>query len=807
MHTILQDIRYAARQLLKNPGFTFVAVLTLALGIGANTAIFSVVNGVLLRPLALPSPDRLAVLWTTWEKRGQLEGSVSGPNFLDWKQQTKSFSGMAAFKTGDPTFSGDGAAERVHGGRVTADFFTVLGVTPALGRAFALDEDRQGAADVVVISDGLWHRRFGASPSAVGRQVTISGQSFTIIGVLPAGFEFPLLSDAEAWVPLTSDTIFQTQRGNNSSHVIARLKPGASLASANDDLRSVADRLARTYPKDDAQTSARLVGLQEQVTGNVRPALIMLLAAVLLVLLIASTNVANLLMARSAARLGEMAVRSALGASAGRLFRQLITESVLLAVAGGSLGVVLGSWILSGLVAVSPANLPRLAEIHLDGRVLGFTILVTLVTGLVFGLLPALEAARAGSAQSLRATGRGLAGQGGMLRHSLVVAQMALALMLLVGASLLIRSFLQLRQVDSGFRTENILTAEVALPDARYGSPAKAEAFFAELLPRIRALPDVRSAGGVFGLPLTSFNLGLGFSIRGLPRPADGEWPESRVSGVTPGYLETMSVPLRRGRMIGEQDGPDAEGAIVVNESLARKYFPGENPVGRQIQLEGSVTDGPDRLRTIVGMVGDVRDENPALEPKPEMYVPYAQFPIGFMTLAVRTSGAPGAAAPGIAAALRDMDPNIPLSSIRTMGELTDASLAQPRFYMLLLACFAATALVLAAVGVYGVIAYGVSQRLREMGLRMALGATPGDVRALIVRQGFLLAVAGAVLGGVAALAASRLLARLLFGISATDPMTYAVTTGALLLAALAACVIPARRATRVDPMVALRGE
>ena len=819
MDRLRHDLRFAMRGLLRRPGFTAVVVLTLALGVGANSAIFSVVNGVLLRPLPYQRPGEVATLWDRWP--GNPQGELSQPEYWDLKEQNRSFSRLAVYAGGSLTLTRSGEPERLRAGFMSGDALPLLGVAPARGRAFTTDDDRPGAPRVVLLGDGLWRRRFGGDPAIVGRTVVLDDQPATVVGVMPAGFQLPTHyagPGMEIWAPLQLDpAIDRSERGWHWINVMGRLRPGVDIGSASLEVGALARRMRETYPGEYKPAFGGFAVIAaDDLVGEIRPAILVLLGAVGLLLLIACANVAGLLLARAEARQREIAVRTALGAGAGRLARQLLTESLVLALLGGALGALLADWGVRALVAAAPPTLPRLDAVHTDGWVLGFTLLVSAATGFLFGLAPALQAARPDLTVALAEGGRsGSSAARQRFRRGLVVAQIALALMLVTSAGLLIRSFVHLRGVDPGFDPTHLLTAEVELSAVRYDSPARIRGFYAELVDRLGALPGVDSAAAVRALPMTG-RLEIGdwsFVIEG--RHADPPVPADRINAdwqsLTPGYFETLRIPVLQGRAIEPRDRAGATPVVVVNRTLARQAWPGENPIGRRILLGGGGVDSV--WRTVVGIVGDVRHRGLTAAPRPEMYLPYDQFPAGTgtpqrtMRLVLRTAGDPAALAGPVRAALAELDPAVPLVEVQTMEQALGAWAAERRLTMLLVAAFAALALTLGAVGVYGVMAHLVVQRTREIGIRIALGAVPREILGLVLGQGAGLAVAGVALGLAGALAASHLLARLLFEIRPTDPATYAGTALTLLGVAALAALVPALRATRTDPVEALRSE
>jgi putative ABC transport system permease protein len=806
MQTLWQDLRYGARMLLKNPGFMAVAVITLALGVGANAAIFSVVNATLLRPLPFDDPDRLIMIRET--KLPQFpEFSVSPGNFLDWKKQNTVFERLVAMQDASFNLIGVSDPERLRGMRVTDGFFAMLGARPLMGRDFLPEEDQPGGAKVVILSHGLWRRRFGADPNIVNRAITFSGGSYTVVGVMPASFRFGD-GGAEFWTPMAFTAEQAQQHGSHYVSAIGRLKPGVALAQSRSEMGMIADRLAKQYPDNNTGWNVKLTPLLEYTVSSVRPALLVLLGAVAFVLLIACVNVANLLLARSAAREKEIAIRVSLGAGRWRIARQLLTESALLALAGGTVGLTLAKWGKDLLLALAPEDLPRLSDVSLDGRALAFTAAITLLTGLGFGLFPALQASNIRGPnlnETLKDAGRGSTDDGRrrIIRGALVVLEVALALVLLVGAGLLIKSFLRLRNVDPGFNPAGALTAQIPLSQRKYPEDSQRVAFYAQLIEKVAALPGVQAAGAAMVTPLSGNDFVLGFRIEGRPPyPAGGE-PDTNYYSVTPGYFKAMGIPLLRGRLFTERDTKDSTRVVVINETMAKRFFPGEDPIGKRLH----VTMGPLLYREIVGIVGDVKHYSLDQETKAQTYEPYAQQPFSGMTLVARTSGDPAGLSAAIRGEVLKIDKELPVSNVKTLEQYLSTSIAQQRFSVLLLGIFAAVAMALACVGIYGVLSYSVAQRRREIGVRMALGAARRDVLRLVVGHAMLLTLIGVAIGLGAAFALTRVMSTLLFGVSATDPMTFGLIALLLVAVALLAALVPARRATKVDPMVALRCE
>ncbi|MEE9577089.1 MAG: ABC transporter permease [Gemmatimonadota bacterium] len=806
MDSLLQDMRYALRALLRNPGFAAVAVVTIALGIGVNTAIFSVVNAVVLQPLPFPEPDRLVTVWEDLERRGGPQQEWTGRStFADWREYNATFEGMAAVTGWAPNLTGADRPERLNGALVSPRYFSVLGVEPAAGRGFLAEEEAPGNAQVVVLSHELWQRRFGGDPDVLGSSLKLSGESRTVVGILPPGFRGPIVSGAELWSPLPIDPAMD-DRGNYYLRVIGRLASAASIDAAAADMDRVAAGIAEANPIDYRDVGVVLVPLRETVAGSVRTPLLVLLGAVGLILLIACANVANLLLARASVRERELAVRGALGAGPLRLARQLLTESVVLALAGGLLGVLLGVWGTALLVRFAPAGLPRASEIGIHPDVLVFALGASVLTGLLFGMAPALSLPRGRFGSALREGGRGSSSAAGSrLRSGLVVVQLALGMSVLTAAGLLLRSFAELRGVDPGFRVENTLSGRLIFPSARYEEAGEVAAIVEQLEESLGAVPGVASVGAVTVLPLSGLVTDISFGIEArMPEP--GDEPAADARRATPGFFETMGVPLLEGRVFEAGDRADALPVVIISESLAEKHFRGESPIGARIKV-GGVRNPEAPWWTIVGVVGSVRSRALDRIPEPEIYLPVAQRPPRGLSFVVRAEGDPAALMQGFREAVWSVDADMPVSQLATLEDTFAASLAPQRFLAWLLGTFAALALLLGSVGIYSVMAYMVSRRTREIGIRMALGARPADVMRATMRRGLALTAAGLALGLAGALAASRALTSLLFEISPTDPVTLGVVATLLAGAALFACYWPARRATRVDPMVTLRYE
>ena len=830
METLWQDIRQGWRMLARNPGFTAVAIVTLALGIGANTAIFSVVYAVLLRPLPYAGSQQLV---RVSEEGGALRAGggrgagpraavVTGGTFRDWRESSRTLDGLAAYQPRSYTLTGFDEPIRLRGTAVSTSMFPMLRAVPAQGRLFAANEDRPGADQVAIISEPLWARHFGRRRDVVGKTIALDDRQFTIVGVLPASFYFPD-HDTEIWTPMTVN-VGPQQPGQvmiMMFSAIGRLKDGTSVAQAEAEGTAAARRNQPPPPPGinpstpGTPVTVRLVPLQAEMVAGVRPALLVLTAAVGFVLLIASANIANLLLTRGAARQRELAVRTALGARQWRLLRQLLTESMLLALAGGGLGVALAYGLQRALPAMSPGNIPRIEEVAMDGRVLAFATLLSLATGLLFGLAPALQGSRVNVLSALNEAGIQRMGgfrflRGNRLRSVLVIVEVALSTVLLAGGGLLVRSFIRLVDVNPGYDPANVITAQIALPDAKYGTPGQQTAFFDQLLQRVGAIQGVQSVGTTKMLPLLPGNMIVSFGIVGQPPPTDPrDFPRASTRIVSAGYAEAIGLKLVAGRLFGPHDDAGTPPVVVVNETLARQYLNGaDKSVGARLQMFG-----PNPME-VVGVVGDVRHTGLDAEPQPEAYLLSKQLPgnarfgrAGPTALVVRTSGDPLSVVPFLRRAVLESDHDVPLDSVMTMDARLSASVAAPRFYAVLLGLFALVALVLAAVGIYGVLSYNVSQRHREIGVRMALGAAGRDILTLVLGQGLGLTIAGVAIGLAGAFATTRSLRTLLFGVAPTDPMTYVGISGLLIAVAILACWIPARRAIRVDPMTALRYE
>ena len=814
MDTLLQDIRYSLRRLAKSPAFSAIVVLTLALGIGANTAIFSAVNAILLRPLPYHQPEQLVTIQHLYPSL-DLEAPVSAPGFRDYQERGRSFSSMAVETGWAANLTGEGDPVRLQGARVTGRFFGTLEVPALHGRTLQPGEDAEGRQHVVVLSHALWQRLFGSDPGVVGRTLQLNGESYQVVGVMPREFRDFFNRNVELWAPLVfrPDQLTDENRTSEFLNLTARMRDGVTLPDAAAEVRSIGLQLQQQYPDTYAPDwGLGVKALGDLATGNIRPALLVLLGAVGFVLLIACANVANLLLSRAAARGKEIAIRSALGASRDRLVRQLLTESALLSLTGGLVGLLLAYWGVRALVAINAGNLPRADEIRVDGAVALFTLGVSLVAGFLFGLAPALHAARPDLQATLKEGGRGATGDRGShaLRRMLVVAQTALALTLLTGAGLLIKSFARLQGVDPGFAPERLLTFNLALPPARYAADSQQVALFDRVLPALAAVPGVESVGATSVMPFGGNWSTASFEIEGYTTPEDqpGPWGDIRI--VSPGFFETMRIPVRRGRVLGEQDREGSPLVAVIDEEFVRRYWPNEDPLGKRFTFgppEGAVDTTAREWIEVVGVVGHTAHEGLDAERRLQLYLSHRQAPQPFMAVAVRTAGHPERAVNPLRQAVRSVDPDLPLSNVRTMEELIEQSVGQRKLSMMLLSLFSGIALMLASVGIYGVMSYSVTQRARELGVRIALGARRADVLRLVLRQGMTLAVLGIGIGLGTALVLTRVIESQLFGVRASDPVTFLSVAVLLGGTALAANLIPAVRAMRVDPAVVLREE
>jgi putative ABC transport system permease protein len=801
MESILKDIRYGVRSLLKRPGFTAIAVITLALGIGANTTLFSFVNGILLRPLPYKDPGQLMILDENAPKQGITSFGVSYPNFTDWRAQNHVFEDIAAYQGGTYSLVGAGEPEQVPGARITQGLFEVLGVSPTMGRTITADEDRPETNNAVLISHNLWERRFASAESAVGQSLIVNGLPRTIVGVMPVGFKFP--DTAELWVPMALNEKLWT-RNDHGLRAVARLKPNTTIEQAQAEMNNVARRIEEQHPVTNEGMGVAVISLRDRLVGDYRQALLILLGVVGFVLLIACANVANLLLARSSARHQEFALRAALGASRARIVRQLLTESTLLSLLGAGFGVLLAVWGRNLLLAAIPGDMPFWMKFDLDLRVLGFTFGVSFLTGIVFGVVPALQGSRTDVNDALKEGGRSRSTTHNRLRNLLVIAEVALSLVLLVGAGLMLRSFAKLQQVNSGFNPEHVLTVQVPLSRAKYPEGPQQTAFFKELVTRVGAVPGALSVAAITDLPLTG-GWGRSLTIEGYPVLSVGQAPMINHAVVTPNYFRTMGIPLIEGRDFTEADAAKGLPVTIVDERLARQYWPGASALGRRIRFGPPESNEP--WHTIVGVAGVVRHERLDKDTRQSIYVSYQQIPDRVMTLAIRTADDPGNLAAAVRREVLALDKDQPVTNVLTMSEVVSRSVWQQRFYTMLFGIFASLALALAAVGIYGVMSYAVTQRTQEIGIRMALGARAIDVLKLVIKNGMAMIMIGVVIGLGGAMALTRLLATLLFGVTPTDKVTFVVVSGVLIVVALIACYIPAQRATKVDPLVALRYE
>jgi putative ABC transport system permease protein len=810
MSGITQDLRYALRGLRKSPGFTVVAVLTLALGIGANSAMFSVINAVLLEPLPFREPRQLVRVWRSSTENDR--SAMSFPDFADLRAQQSVFEHLAAWRGADYTLTGQGEPVTVRGVVVTANLFSLLGVSPERGRGFTSEEDQAGHR-AVVLSHALWQQRFNADPTVIEKTITINSRSYHVVGVMPIGFGFPIQPDPiEMWLSLATASDAETgapliaQRGNLSFGVIGRLKPNVAVTSANAALRVVAANLARQHPES-ADLDVRVVPFHDELVRDVRLGLVLMFGAVGCVLLIACVNVANLLVVRALARRKEMAVRSALGASPRRIVRQLLTESLLLAIGGGLAGCLLAVWGIDVLCSLAPRGLAPLAPAAIDAPVLGFVVLVSLGTGVLFGLAPALQTVSSNLIESLR-VGGGTSRRHEYFRNALVVVEVALAVVLLIGSGLLLNSFLRLQRVNPGFDSHNVLTFRIVLPASRYSQQMHVAPFFQELITRLEALPSVKNVSSVSHLPLGPLRGIVGFSIEGVPLPQGNEFPYTAdFRSVTPGYFTTMGMTLVAGHDFTAHDGLQTRPVAIVNQSFARRWFADQNPVGKRVRPGYSIDDSGERMREIVGVVSDYKHVNLRDDPPPIIYVPHAQIPRYGMTLVIRTATDPTGLSTSVRNAVQELDEELPISDIKPLDEYVTAAYGEPKFSTLLLASFSCLALVLTIIGLYGVVSYTVTQRTHAIGLRIALGASVRDVLGLVIQHGMRLVFLGTLIGVAGAIAVTRLMKSLLFSVSTTDPVTFGFVILLLAVVALVACYMPAHRASRVDPLVALRYE
>ena len=810
METLLKDVRYAVRGLVKRPGFTIIALITLALGIGANTAIFSVVNAVLLRPLPFRDPEQLVIVWEDATFAGFPLNTPAPANYVDWKTQNQSFTDMAATAETSFNITGDGDPERVTAYSVTANFFPVLGVQPLLGRGFLPEEDRPGANKVVVLSYKLWQTRYGGDPQIINRDIQLNGEKHSVVGVMPASFQF-LESYVRMWVPLALDQEELANRGGHYLNVVARLKPGVTLSQAQADMNAVMRRIATDHPGDtfDGKLGAVVMPMRDQLVGDARSSLVVLLVAVVFVLLIACANVAGLLLARAVGRRREIALRMALGASRPAVVRQLLTESLLLSLVAGVLGTLLAYWSFTFLQGLVPAEMTLATSLKIDTRILLFTILISIVTGIIFGLVPALQSARVDLNESLKQSSTRMTATG-RLRSTMIVFEVALSLVLLIGAGLLIQTLFQIFGQYSVLEPEKILTMRTVLPREKYKAPQQRNNFYRQVLERVEHLPGVVSAGYSTSVPLSWKGGTSGFYPEGLKSPIPGMAYDANHREVSADYLKTMNIPLRAGRYFDERDNEQSMPVVIINETMARQYWPGENALGRRFKV-GDPDEPGKQWKQIVGIVADIRQMGLDEPVKAEMYLPYQQITdwpwFVPRDLAMRTSGDTSNLVGSVRQIIREVDPDQPISNVATMAELLGEEASQRRMGMIMLAAFAALALLLASIGIYGVLAYFVTQHTNEIGVRLALGASTRNILFLVLRKGMGLTLLGVVIGIAAALGLTRLMSSLLFGVKAVDPLTFVTVPLLLAGVALLACYLPARRATKVDPLIALRYE
>jgi putative ABC transport system permease protein len=813
METVIQDLRYAIRALLKKPLFAAIAIITLALGIGANTAIFSVVNGVLLRPLPFSQPERLMMVYNTSGKEDQ--DSVTYPDFNDWRERNQSFAQLAAYSTRDFTVTGVGEPFRMRGAMITHELLPLLGVNPAQGRFFTAEEDKPGAR-AVILSQRIWQEYFGAEGRLHEKTINLNGQNYEVVGVMPAGFAFPIQTDPTIDMWTTTATMQEgrapltAQRGNHALDVIGRLKEGVTIEQAQAEMNLIVSDIGRQYPDTNSEFGVRVASFHQDLIRDVRLALWTLFGAVGCVLLIACANVANLLLARATTRQKEVAIRTALGASRARVMRQLITESLLLSCLGGVLGLLLAMWGTELVLALVPKGLPRVESVGFDVSVLGFTTFVSIATGLLFGIAPALQISKTNLTQSLKEGGRSATGgaQHNRVRSILVVAEVAIALTLLVTAGLLINSFYRLQNLKPGFETTNLLSFRLGLPDTRYPQEQQLTNFYKNLSSRIQSISGVKDVAYITALPFSGQGAGVGFSIEGEPLETNRPFPyETDYRTVSPGYFRAMGIQLMNGRDFDERDTKESTPNVIINETLAKKYFPEQNPIGKRINPSFATDDRGILMREIIGVVSDIKHRQLNEEPRAEVYIAHAQNPRPTMFYVVRTTNDPTSAIAAIRSEVQSLDKDLPMYNIKTLEQYISSSVSQPRFNMLLLCIFASAALLLTIVGLYGVLSYAVTERTHEIGVRMALGAKTTDVLKLILKQGMGLTLIGVVLGLAGAYALAQITESLLFGVTATDPVTFIVVSLILTGVALVSCLVPARRAARTDPMVALRYE
>jgi putative ABC transport system permease protein len=809
MLTLLQDLRYGVRMLSKRPGFSVAVIITLTLGIGVNAAIFSVANNVLLRPLPFPQPEELVMVWETAPRLGFPRNNVAPANFIDWREQNRSFSYIAVFGGDSLSLTGRGDPERIEGQRVSASLFPLLGVAPVLGRTFTAEEDSPNGPGVIVLSHGLWQRRFGSDASIIGQSLTLNRHPYTVIGVMPPQFRF-LTREQEYWTPIALGPEESAGRGDHYLSVVARLKPGVTMQQAQSEMEAIAARLQQQYPRTNTDQGVALVPLHEEFAGNVRKPLLILLGVVGFVLLIACANVTNLLLARVTERRKELTIREALGASRWRVARQLLTESLLLALIGGALGSLIAFIGISLLETLIPDSLSPARGAVLDWRVLGFALVISMLTGIVCGLLPLLRGSGINLTSALKEGGQSSTSGDARnrMRSVLVVVELALSLVLLTGAGLLIRSFYRLSKVEPGFEANNVLTLRMQLGGASYGEPTQRRAFYDRMLQQLEAIPGVQEAGVTTQLPLTGQGTQFSFSLEGQPPLSAAHLPQAAFRVVSSDYFRTLGVPLMQGRTFTSQDTAEAQAVSVINQTMAHRFWPGQEAVGKRFKIGSS--DSPNPWMIVVGVVGDVRQTRMDQALIPEMYVSYQQDKRFFAIprdLAVRTAGDPLNVFAAVRSEIWKLDKDLPLFRVRTMNEVVSQSVAAHRFNMLLLAIFAMLAFILAVVGIYGVMSYSTAQRTREIGIRISLGANPRDVLSLVMRRGLLLTLGGVISGLLGALVLTRVMSGLLFDVSTTDPITFALIAMLLTVVSAIACYIPAIAATKINPLEALRSE
>jgi len=805
MDRFLQDLRYGLRLLIRSPGFALIAITALAIGIGANTAIFSVVNGVLLKALPYDNPDELTMVWLDNRRQSIHEDITSWPNYIDWRDQNTTFQAMAGYRPGRRNLTGQGEPEELVSCGVTENFFSLMRVSAVQGRTFTPEETQPGKDSVVVLSFGLWQRRFGGDPEILSKTIQLNGTPLQVVGIAPRGFDFP--SKVDVWTPLAPDDRTKAARGSFWLPVVGRMKSGITRERAQADMDIIGRRLEDQFPNINKGYGVNVVPLYHHTVGDIKLALWLLLGAVGLVLLIACANVANLMLARGTARHREIAVRAAMGAGRGRIIAQLLTESIILALVASLLGVLLAVWGINLLTKIAPANLPRITDVQIDGRVLLFTVVVGLATSVIFGLLPALQASWLDLNHALKEGGRSETGgrRAKLLRSAFVVIEIALAIVLLVSAGLLIRSFSRLKRVDPGFRTDHVLTAQLALPRTKYRDGAQVHQAYQQLIDRLRALPDVQGVSATTQILMPKITSSSSFTIEGRPNEPDEQRQELPMDAIFPDYFSVMGIQLLKGRSFTEQDSRESLPVAIINDAMVRRYFPNDDPLGKRFTFG----DGRPQSNwmTIVGVVKDTKRQGLSSPVRMESFLPHAQNPSSQMEIVIHTKNDPSSLSKAFRDVVRQFDPDLPVRKIQTMEDIFATSIAEQRLNTLLFGLFGGIALVLAAIGIYGVMSYATNQRLHEMGIRIALGATRRNIVRLVVGQGMVLALAGVAIGLVGAFAAARVLRNLLFEIGTTDIVTFAITPVILIAVALLACYLPARRATKVDPISTLRYE